>query len=171
MSTETKTRKRSSSDTVGRYFAAIDAALIGLDVYLREEESPLYQHELVGRILAGYILRLRHSFDAWENRVAFAQKFKISQAESGYPVFQNVLDLDIDAKAAEQRLAEMPENEELRQEMVDYILLKKKFPLPAQKALAERLYLEEVSKGDVFQPNILPETVKVSANPKTGRPY
>jgi len=40
-----------------------------------------------------------------------------------------------------------------------------------QKALAERLYLEEVLQGDVFQPNILPATVKVSVNPKTGRPY
>lgn len=171
MSTTTKSKSSSKTDTIDRYFAAIDSALYGLDVYLREEESPLYNHELTGKILAGYILRLRHSFDAWQNRVAYAEKFKISQAESGYPVFQNVLDLDIDAMAAEQRLAEMPDGDTLRQEMIDYILLKKKFPTPVQKALAERLYLEEVMKGEVFQPNILPESVKVSANPKTGRPY
>ena len=40
-----------------------------------------------------------------------------------------------------------------------------------QRTLAERFYLEEVLKGDVFQPHILPETVKVSANPRSGRPY
>ena len=82
-----------------------------------------------------------------------------------------MLDLDLDAKSAERELASMPDGEQLRQEMVDYILLKKRFPQPMQKALAKRLYLEEVMKGDVFQPNILPETIKVSFNPKTKRPY
>ncbi len=162
---------KSKSETVARYFEAIDSALYGLDVYLREEDSPLYQHELTGKILAGYILRLRHSFEAWSNRVAFAERFRINQAESGYPVFQNVLDLDEDAKNAERRLAEMPDGAELRQEMIDYILLKKKFPAPMKKALAELLYLEEVMEGDVFQPLVLPETMKVSLNPKNGRPY
>lgn len=163
--------KTDGANTVTRYFNAIDAALSGLDIYLREEDSPLYKHEMTGRILSGYILRLRHSFEAWQNRVAFADKFRINQAESGYPVFKNVLDLSNDASGANDRLAQIPSGELLRDDMVDYILLKKKFPASVQKALAERLYLEEVLEGDVFQPHILPETVKVSANPKTGRPY
>ena len=123
----------SKDKAVTRYFNAIDAALAGLDVYLREENSPLYQHELTGRILAGYILRLRHSFEAWRNRVAFAERFRIQQAESGYPVFQNVLDLDTDARNAQSRLAELPDSQTLREEMVDYILLKRKFPSPLKR--------------------------------------
>ena len=123
----------SKDKAVTRYFNAIDSALAGLDVYLREENSPLYQHELTGRILAGYILRLRHSFEAWRNRVAFAERFRIQQAESGYPVFQNVLDLDTDARNAQSRLAELPDSQTLREEMVDYILLKRKFPSPLKR--------------------------------------
>ena len=164
-------KSKSRPNAVKHYFTAIDAALAGLDVYLREEDSPLYKHELTGKILAGYILRLRHSFEAWRNRIAFAERFRINQAESGYPVFQIVLDLDSDAKDAERRLTQMPDGAALRQEMVDYILLKKQFPAASQRSMAERLYLEEVMQGDVFQPHILPETVKVSANQTSGRPY
>ena len=162
---------KTEDDTIGRYFRTIDAALDGLDVYLADADSPLYHHELTGSILAPYIERLRHSYNAWENRVAFAERFRINRGESGYPLYQHVLDLARDAKTAEKRIAEMPDAETLRGEMVDYILLKKKFPLPMKAAMAERLYLEEVMQGDIFSPFVLPESVKVSVNPKNGRPY
>ncbi len=169
MTTENQQKNRPA--TVGRYFRAIDAALDGLETYLREDDSPLYNHELIGSVLAGYIDRLNHSFRAWENRISFADRFRINQAESGYPLYRNVLDLDNDAKTASKQLAEMPPADTLRQDMVDYILLKKKFPGALQKAMAKRLYLEEVLEGDVFQPFILPKTIKVSVNSKTGRPF
>lgn len=167
----TKDKTSTKDPTIDRYFRAIDAALEGLEAYLREEDSPLYHHEMMGRILTGYIDRLGHSFSAWENRISFAERFRINQAESGYPLHRNVLDLDNDAKTAEKQLAEMPSEDTLRQEMVDFILLKKRFPTAIQKMMAKRLYLQEVLQGDVFQPFILPKTVKVSLNEKTGRPF
>jgi len=109
--------KTDAGTTIARYFEAIDAALSGLDIYLREEDSPLYKHQMTGRILSGYILRLRHSFEAWQNRVAFADKFRINQAESGYPVFKNVLDLTNDASGAKDRLAQIPDGEILREDI------------------------------------------------------
>ncbi len=169
--TAESTLNHSSADASRRYFDAIESALDGLDVYLREDDSPLYHHQLTGKVLTEYIGRLQHSFDAWRNRVSFAKRFRINQAESGYPLFQNVLDLDTDARTAGAQLAKMPSSDELRQEMIDYILLKKKFPEPMQKSMAKRLYLDEVQKGDVFQPLTLPKSVKVSVNPKTGRPF
>ena len=87
----TKDKTSTRDQTVDRYFRAIDAALEGLEAYLREEDSPLYHHELIGRILTGYIDRLSHSFRAWENRLSFSERFRINQAESGYPLFRNVL--------------------------------------------------------------------------------
>ncbi len=165
-----KTKKK--TNRVGQYFRAIDAALDGLDVYLGDEaDSPLYRHEMTGRILTEYVERLRHSFEAWENRVGFADRFQINQAESGYPLFKNVLELDNDSKSVEPQLAELPSADELRQEMIDYILIKKKFPTSLQQSMAKLLYLEEMQNGQVFQPFILPQTVKVSINPKTKRPY
>jgi hypothetical protein len=55
--------------------------------------------------------------------------------------------------------------------MADFVLRQKAFPSALQKAMAERLYLEDVKGGNLFSPFLLPKTVMVSFNPKTGRPY
>lgn len=175
MATKTKPGGRSNAssanDPIASYFRSTDSALDGLDAYLRDDNSPLYRHELVGAILTLYIEMLRQSFRAWRNRTAFSEKFRINRAESGYPVFQHVLDLAKDATVADSRLKEMPSADDLREEMIDFILLKKKFPAPMKQAMAERLYLEELKNETVFKPFVLPTTVKVSVNPKTGRPF
>jgi len=163
--------KASANTAVTRYFEAMHAALDGLDAYLKAEDSPLYQHELVGAVVASYLKRMRGSFESWNHRLAFAEKFRISQSESGFPAFQNVLDLENDRKQAEQRLAEIQDEDEIRQEMVDYILKKKAFPTALQKTMAERRYLQTVRDGAHFSPLVLPRTIRVSVNPRTKRPY
>jgi len=160
-----------ATDAAARYFDAIAAALEGLDVFLRDERSPLYRHDVIAQVMAEYIGRLETSFTCWRNRLGFVDSFRIGRAESGYPVFQNVLELENDRRSAGQRLAAIPEPDELRAEMADFILRQKAFPAALQRSMAERLYLDEVRKGEVFSPFILPRTVRVSANPKTGRPF
>ena len=156
---------------VGRYFEAMGRALDGLDTFLREDDSPLYKHDVIGAIVETYLTRLRGSFQSWQNRVAFAERFRISQAESGFPAYQNVMELENDRRDAKKRLATMADGDTIRQEMVDYILKKKEFPLALQKTMAEREYLQAVEQGDHFSPYVLPRTVRVSVNPKTKRPY
>jgi hypothetical protein len=97
--------------------------------------------------------------------------FRISRAESGFPVFQNLLELENDRRQAAERLANIPAPDELRVEMADFILRHKEFPAALRKSMAERLYLEEVEKGDIFGPFTLARTVKVSVNPKAMRPF
>lgn len=155
----------------GRYFDAIAAALAGLDVFLRDERSKLQAHGLVAQIVSEYIGRLENSFACWRNRLGFTDSFRISRAESGFPVFQNVLELENDRRTAAKRLAAIPQPAELRTEMVDFILRHKAFPATLQRTMAERLYLEEASTGIVFAPNVLPRTVRVSVNPRSGRPF
>lgn len=165
-------KKNVGSDSpVSRYFASIDAALDGLDIYLRDNKSPLYQHGLVAQSVTGYIARLANSFQCWHNRLDHEAKFKISRAESGFPTFQNVLELEKDRSTATDRLSSIPDPDILRAEMADFILRRKEFPTALKKSMAERLYLEAVQEGEVFSPFVLPETIKVSVNPKTGRPY
>ncbi|MDN2580124.1 hypothetical protein [Aquibium sp. ELW1220] len=154
-----------------RYFDAIAAALAGLDIFLRDERSKLQAHGLVAQIVSEYIVRLENSFACWRNRLGFTDSFRISRAESGFPVFQNVLELENDRRTADKRLAAIPQPVELRAEMVDFILRHKEFPATLQRMMAERLYLEEASTGLVFAPNVLPKTVRVSVNPRTGRPF
>lgn len=154
-----------------RYFTAIKAALAGLDTFLRDDSSPLYKHGIVAEVLVEHIARLETSFDCWRNRLGFAEKFRINRAESGYPLFQNVLELENDKAKAAERLSAIPEADELRGEMADFILRHKALPVALQKSMAERLYLESLEGGEVFSPFVLPKTIRVSVNPTTMRPY
>ena len=154
-----------------RYFDSIEAALEGLDVFLRDANSPLYQHELVARTVVPYIGLLTASFDSWRNRLDFSTKFRISRADSGFPIYQNVLELEKDRRSAAARLDAIPEPDALRADMADFILRHKAFPKTLQDTLAERLYLQTIRDGAFFAPFVLPETIKVSANPKSGRPF
>ena len=159
-----------ATDAAARYFSAITAALEGLDIFLRDDRSPLYRHDLVAKVMSEYIVRLEHSFSCWRNRLGFMETFRIGRAESGYPVFQNVLELENDRRTADKRLAAIPEPEVLRAEMADFILRRRAMPEALRKSMAERLYLEDVSSGLTFAPFVLPKTVRVSVNPKTRRP-
>jgi hypothetical protein len=154
-----------------RYFDAMDRALAGLDTFLREDDSPLYKHDVIARVVEEYLERLKRSFGSWRDRVAFAESFRISQAESGFPAFQNVMAMENDRRDAEKRLAALPAEDKIRQDMVDFILKRKEFPGALQKMIAERRYLESARQGAHFSPFILPRTVRVSVNPKTKRPY
>ncbi len=169
--TGTENATQNARAVAGRYFDAMDRALDGLDTFLREDDSPLYKHGLIGAIVEEYLARLRGSFESWRNRVAFAERFRISRAESGFPAYQNVLELENDRRDADKRLASMPDADTIRAEMVDFILKKKQFPSALKETMAERCYLESVQKGLHFSPFCLPKTVRVSVNPKTNRPY
>ncbi|MCY6379509.1 hypothetical protein [Hoeflea prorocentri] len=162
---------KNSTGQAAQYFDAMDSALRGLDTFLGDANSPLYKHPLIGRVVVAYVERLQQTFACWRNRIGFTETFRISRAESGFPVFQNVLELDNDRKTAEKRLAALASGDELRREMVDFILRQRAFPKALQSRMAERSYLETIQKGDVFIPFILPETIRVSVNAKTRRPY
>lgn len=162
---------RADTGAAGAYFRSMRAALKGLRVYLTDDKSPLYAHGLVGQVIIPYVDRLEATFSAWENRVGFIERFRISRADSGFPVYQNVLTLENDRATAAERLAAIPDVDTLKAEMADFILRHKTFPTALQEQIAERLYLEEIGKDAVFAPFILPETIRVSINPKTGRPY
>jgi hypothetical protein len=160
-----------TDDPAQRYFDAILAALRGLEVFMRDDRSPLYRHGIVAKVVAEYIARLEKSFSCWRNRLGFMESFRISRADSGFPVFQNLLELENDRRQAAERLAGIPQADELRAEMADFILRHKEFPAALQKSMAERLYLEDVKDGQAFGPFTLAQTAKVSVNPKTMRPF
>ena len=164
-------RGKTGETAADRYFLSIRAALDGLDLFLRDTSSPLTNHDLAGRIVSPYIGLLEASFRAWQNRLTHSPHFRISRADSGFPVHQHVLELEKDRRTAGERLSALPDADTLRAEMADFILRQRAFPKDLQAALAERLYLEGVKDGSFFISNVLPETVKVGVNPKTGRPW
>jgi len=156
--------------TVGQYFQTVRAAFGGLELYLDDMNRGQAIKDLTATLIMKYVERLKTSLGCWENKIGFMDHFRISRAESGFPVYQNVLELENDRKTAPQRLSALPDGQKLRAEMVDFILRTKTFPEALQTSMAERLYLEEVIKGAVFSPVMLPETSAVTVNPQNGRP-
>lgn len=157
------------TDAVRHYFTTVGAALSGLQGWLSDPELMLPGSGLPAALIAPLVVRLKNSFSAWENRIGFSQAFRISRAESGFPVYQNVLELENDRASAGKRLASIPDAAALKSEMADFILRVREFPRELQSRMAERLYLESLQRGDVFSPFVLPETVHVSVNPDNRR--
>lgn len=158
--------KVAASPAVTQYFASIHSALAGLELFLGDRNSPLYRNTVVGEVIVPYLARLKASIACWENRIGFVDQFRISRAESGFPVFQNVLELENDRQAAPKRLADIPSADALREEMADFILRQKAFPEALQSRMAERLYLEQIGKGEIFRRS---SCRKRSALPSTRR--
>jgi hypothetical protein len=156
---------------VENYFLSLGQALNGLDAFLEDETSAADKHSVIAAIADEYVARLRTSLTSWQNKITFEPKFRVSQSESGFPAFQNVLDLKNDREGAEARLEDLRDPDDLRQKMVDYILTKKAFPQALQAELAQRSYFEGIGNGEHFGPLVLPKTIRVSVNPKTKRPY
>lgn len=157
-----------ADDAARRYFAAMRAALAGLRLFM--DERLARAPDLAAEAIAEHATRLERSFSCWENRLGFTETFRISRAESGFPVFQHVLELENDRRTAAQRLAALPEADAIRADMADFILRRKEFPAALKRSMAERLYLEDVANGQTFGPFSLAKTVYVSVSPKTVRP-
>lgn len=160
-----------SESPVTRYFTAIDAALDGLNLFLDNNDSPLYSHDLVGRTISPYLKMLATTFSCWRHRIGFVERFRIDQADSGFPVFQNVLELEADREGADARIAKLRNPDDIKADMIDHILRRRGFPTEQQEELAEYTYLDHIQKGDIFGSYQLPETIKVSVNPRNGRPF
>ncbi len=160
-----------NKDQVQDYFISLRRALDGFDTFMQDEASSATQHGVIAAIADEYLGRLKTSLSSWEDKIAFEPKFRVSQSESGFPAFENVLELKNDRESAEKTLKGLREPDALRQSMVDHILTKKEFPKEQQVELAKRDYLENINDGKHFGPLVLPKTIKVSVNPKTKRPY
>lgn len=154
---------------VSQYFLRMAAALTALE-RLAGGEPGAVPGEAMATVVVPHLRRLRASFSAWESRIGFMDQFRIARAESGFPVFQNVLELENDRGTASERLAAIPDTAALRAEMADFILRNRAFPGALQARMAERLYLERIENAHLFKPLTLPETVHVTVNPETRRP-
>jgi len=159
------------ANKVQDYFVSLQQALDGFDTFMQDEASSATQHGVIAAIANEYLERLKTSLASWQDKIAFEPKFRVSQSESGFPAFENVLELKNDRENAETELAKLDDADDLKKKMVDHILTKKTFPTAYQTELAQRDYLENINEGNHFGPLVLPKTIRVSVNPKTKRPY
>lgn len=156
--------------TVGSYFPSMHAALGGLDTLLSSTGTPFAGHNIIAGAIAPHVDRLRESMKAWEHKFEVDSRLTVARS-SGFPSYESVLTLENDTRNAAARLAEIPEMTDLKSEMVDHILRVKTFPTEIRRQLSERSYFDRVARGSFFTAHVLPQTIRVSVNPKTRRPY
>ena len=106
--------------------------------------------------IARYLIGLNYTFKAlahkyhFSGRFAHAGQLTFDRVESGFPVYQELLEMANDALQADRHLSSMPSEEELKDQMVRTIVGEQEIPTKLQYALSQRLYYQELKKGELF---------------------
>ncbi|MFZ3582989.1 hypothetical protein ACOI1H_12550 [Loktanella sp. DJP18] len=122
--------------------------------------------------LTGYLVGLNHTFTAlahkyhFAGRASHAGQLTIDRVESGFPVYQELLEMANDALQARSHLAGMPTADDLKTQMVRQIVGDLSIPTKLQFALSQRLYYEELAKGGQFWARNDPQAVFLSDRDK-----
>jgi len=121
-----------------------------------EAEGKLNRAEV--DILTRYAVNLTHTFKALSLKYLlvgretgrFFGSLTMDERDSGFPVAAELMTMANDALQAESHLANMPSADALKDQMVQTILGDREIPTKLQFALSQRLYYEELSKGQLF---------------------
>jgi hypothetical protein len=166
------------SDTFAsrRYFRKFDAIMRHmLDVAgVMEAEGRLRADEVA--ILTRYAVKLTHSFRALGLKYLlvgretgrFFGSLTMDERDSGFPVAEELMTMANDAQQAAAHLENMPSVEALKDQMVRAILGERMVPTKLQFALSQRLYYEELARGDLFWVRNDPQA-EWTGNPGEGR--
>ena len=115
--------------------------------------------------LAGYLVGLNWTFAALAHKYHFAGRYAHAGAltfdrhESGFPIYQELLEMANDALQAKKHLETTPSTEALKDQMIRVILSEQEIPTKLQYALSQRLYYEELARGDQFWARNDPQAV------------
>ena len=121
-----------------------------------EAEQKLNREEVA--ILTRYAAKLTHTFKALSLKYLlvgrdtgrFFGSLTIDERDSGFPVAAEIMTMANDAQQAATHLENMASVTTLKNEMVQTILGDREVPTKLQFALSQRLYYEELAKGDLF---------------------
>ncbi len=153
------------------YFQAVDLAFDALDRIFQSEGIWVKQHNLIYDVVNQHLEGLRQAFECWRSAVWFTDRFRIDLDDSGLPVYQHILQLQNDFNRRREMLDELPDREQIKNEMAELLLKYKQFPDSLQKTMGERLYFEAMDNQEIYKPFTPPVTVKHSYNPRSKRPF
>ncbi len=119
-----------------------------------EAEGRLGRRDIT--VIARYLVQLNLTFRALSHKYHFSGRFAhagqltFDRVESGFPVYQELLEMANDALQADRHLASMPSADALKDQIVRTIVADQEIPTKLQYALSQRLYYEELQKGCMF---------------------
>jgi len=141
-----------------RYFSKFER-IIG---HMGDVAALSYKEKLLSpleaRIILQYLQGLAHTFTALSykflmaNRVGdhSAKLLSIDKTDSGFPVFQEILQMAADALQADDHLLTLPSQGRLKKDMISHILSEQTHPTKLQYALSQRIYYEHLTGANLF---------------------
>ncbi|WP_420863910.1 hypothetical protein [Algirhabdus cladophorae] len=157
------------SDTFAsrRYFRKFERITghLGRVAGVMEAEGELSKAEV--KVLTRYLMGLTFTFRALSMKYLmvgrdtgrFFGSLAFDKRASGFPVFSELLNMANDAQQAERHLRNMPSVREYKDQMVRKIVGDLEIPTKLQYALSQRLYYEELLKGEMFWAKNDPEAI------------
>ncbi|SMO74590.1 hypothetical protein SAMN06265173_11268 [Thalassovita litoralis] len=148
------------SDTFAsrRYFRKFDVITghLGRVAGMMRAKGELNSDEV--EVLARYMAMVGFTFRALSMKYLlvgretgqFFGSLSIDTVDSGFPVFNELLVMANDAMQAASHLDGMPGAEALKRQMVEKIVAGQEIPTRLQFALSQRLYYEELQRGQMF---------------------
>ena len=148
-----------------RYFAKFRAITghLARVAGMMEGEGTLSREEV--SVIARYLVGLNLTFRALAHKYHFsgrwehAGKLTFDRIESGFPVLSEILAMANDATQAARHLDATPGVAALKDEMIRTIVGDRQIPTKLQYALSQRLYYEELRKGELFLARNDPQAV------------
>lgn len=110
------------------------------------------------QVITRYLMALTFTFRALSMKYLLVGRdmgkflgwLEMDKRDSGFPVAAELMTMANDAQQAASHLANMPSVEALKDDMVRQIVGDRQLPTKAQFALSQRLYYEELTKGQMF---------------------
>ena len=141
-----------------RYFNKFEKITghLGSVAAVMQAEGSLSKEEV--EILTRYVRGIAYTFRALSMKYLltgrdtgqFFGSLTMDNHESGFPVATELMVMANDAQQARTHLAGMPTVEALKNQMVTQIIGERQIPTKLQFALSQRLYYEELLRGQVF---------------------
>ncbi|MEL6242889.1 MAG: hypothetical protein AAFV87_01720 [Pseudomonadota bacterium] len=141
-----------------RYFHKFEAITMHMRrvAGVMEVEGQISRDEV--KALTRYLIALNFTFQALgfkylltgRDTGRFFGSLAIDAHYSGFPAAQEILTMANDAQQADRHLSNLPSVADLKKEMIEVILGERTVPTKLQFALSQRLYYQELKKGDLF---------------------
>jgi len=140
-----------------RYFAKFERIIghLGEVAMLSQRQKLLFEEEV--KVLQGYLNGLENTFTALSYKFLMASRvgdkagvLNIDKRDSGFPIFQELLQMAADALQAKGHLKNLPTQERLKKDMINHILSEQSTPLQLQYALSQRIYYEHLRDSYLF---------------------
>jgi len=166
------------AETTRRYFAKYERIL----EHLKQVTKLAKKEDLVttaeAKILLTYLLGLSYTFTALSYKFLMANRvgkhvgslLNIDKTDSGFPIYQEILQMAADVSQAKKHLKTLPSQKRLKQDMINHILSEQSAPTKLQYALSQRIYYEYLSSANLFLPGNDPQGIWISgkAHRKSG---